>query len=58
MNKEIMMALFPREVENIEKGTCPFCQKPVKEEDFKDKLSLKEFKLSGMCQKCMDEFFD
>jgi hypothetical protein len=27
-------------------------------EEFKDKLSEKEYKISGMCQKCQDSIFD
>jgi hypothetical protein len=40
-----------------DKGYCPFCKKPVDQSQFKDKLSLKEFFISGLCQKCQDEFF-
>ena len=32
---------------------CPTCGR----ESFRDKLSLKEFKISHMCQKCQDEVF-
>jgi len=49
---------FEKEINNINLGLCPLCGKTVKEKDFKDKLSLKEFKISGMCQTCMDEIFD
>ena len=42
----------------IELGMCPFCGRPVFVEDFKDDLSLKEFEISGLCQKCQDEVFD
>lgn len=58
MNKEIMKALFPEQMEKVEKGQCPFCSNFVVKEDFKNEISLKEFELSGMCQKCQDEFFD
>ena len=35
--------------------TCPFCNKEVT--GFKDSLSLREFEISGLCQKCQDETF-
>ena len=34
---------------------CVFCHKSIT--SFKDELSLKEFGISGMCQKCQDEIF-
>lgn len=46
-----------KEVERARHGFCPFCAKPVAKEDFRDALSLKEFKISGICQPCQDSFF-
>ena len=57
MNKQIMSAIFPEETKRVEQGLCPLCGKEVKEEDFKDELSKKEFKISGMCQSCQDSIF-
>lgn len=57
MNKEIMEKLFPREVDEVEKGNCPFCGVIIKLNDFKDRLSIQEYKISGLCQKCQDEMF-
>ena len=37
---------------------CPFCGKEVSEDDFRDELSRKEFRISGLCQSCQDDFFD
>ena len=45
------------EVSAVEAGLCPFCQKEVKAEDFRDELSRREFKISGICQKCQDDVF-
>lgn len=42
---------------NKEIGLCPFCNKPVNQEDFRDALSRREFEISGLCQKCQDKFF-
>lgn len=49
--------MFKKEVERVETGLCPFCGKKVDPKDFRDELSRKEFKISGMCQKCQDEVF-
>ena len=40
-----------------EKGICPFCTREVKEEDLKNELSKKEYNISGLCQRCQDDFF-
>ena len=40
-----------------EKKVCPFCHKTINTEDFKDELSIKEYKISGLCQKCQDKTF-
>jgi len=58
MNKKIMEAAGLGDmVKAVEKGLCPFCRNPVNFEDFRDDLSRREFKISGLCQKCQDEFF-
>jgi len=58
MNKEIMRLLgFNNEVDLVELGICPLCKKPVDPKDFRDLLSAKEYKISGLCQKCQDGVF-
>lgn len=58
MNEEIMKkAGFEKEVNLAKQGKCPFCKKVVVQADFKDELSRKEHKISGLCQKCQDEMF-
>lgn len=58
MNKKIMEAAGLGDmVKAVEEGLCPFCRNPVNFEDFRDDLSRREFKISGLCQKCQDEFF-
>ncbi len=59
MNKKIMEAVgFKKEIEKVEHGCCPFCNKKIDEEkDFRDSLSRKEFKISGLCQNCQDKIF-
>lgn len=48
---------FGAQVKSVELGLCPICKDAVKEEDFRDALSLKEFNISGMCQGCQDKIF-
>ena len=48
---------FDKEVKRAEARLCPFCGMPVSDEDFRDELSRKESRISGLCQKDQDEFF-
>ncbi len=58
MNESIMRAAGLGDiVDKVKLGKCPLCSKEVSKYDFKDDLSLKEFKISGMCQECQDEMF-
>jgi transposase-like protein len=58
MNKELMNAAGLGEyVKLIEDKKCPFCKQPIDLNSFKDSLSLQEFKISGICQECQDDFF-
>ena len=59
MNKEILTKLgFGKELSLVDMGICPFCGKEVQPVDFKDELSIKEYKLSGLCQSCQDKTFN
>lgn len=50
--------LFGRKREDsIKKNICVMCGNIVDENNFKDELSLKEFKISGVCQSCQDKIF-
>ena len=42
-------------IESVQNDLCVFCRKPAK--DFRDPLSSKEFRISGMCQGCQDKTF-
>lgn len=58
MNKKIMkISGLGDMVKAVEEGLCPLCGNPVNFEDFRDDLSRREFKISGLCQKCQDEVF-
>ena len=44
--------------ESIKKEVCSICHKKVDLEiDFRDRISLKEYSISGMCQECQDKVF-
>jgi len=57
MNEKIIEKLFPGAIERMSKGKCPICGEKIKPDEFKDELSLKEFRISGMCQACQDKTF-
>jgi hypothetical protein len=48
---------FAKEVEMVEKYVCPMCMKDINMRDFKDNLSVKEYRISGLCQNCQDKIF-
>jgi hypothetical protein len=64
MNEDIMRAAgFGKQVDLVKRGRCPTCRAWIKTTDegeiveFRDEISLKEYKISGMCQRCQDEVF-
>ena len=57
LNKPAFKRVFPGAKENIENNKCPMCGKEIKEGDFKDQLSKKEYSISGLCQSCQDKTF-
>ena len=58
MNSDVMIALgFRNELNLVKEGKCPFCKEEIKMTEFKNELSKKEYKISGLCQKCQDETF-
>jgi len=40
-----------------EKGICVTCGAKIEMGDFKDRVSIKEYGISGLCQKCQDDAF-
>ena len=50
-----METIFPGTIAKIQEEICPTCNNKVG--DFKDDLSKKEYKISGMCQACQDKVF-
>lgn len=58
MNKSIMRALgFGEEVTAVERSICPICGNAVDINEFRDKCSLREYRISGLCQSCQDSIF-
>lgn len=54
----MMEAIMPGSVERIlGQGHCAECDCEIKEDEFKDELSLREFHISGLCQKCQDSIW-
>ena len=48
--------IFQEAVKLVGQGKCPICGNVIT--DFRDELSLKEYKISGLCQTCQDEVFE
>jgi len=48
---------FEKEIENVEKNRCPFCNKEINMDDFQDELSRREYRISGLCQDCQNKVF-
>ena len=44
-------------VECVDTGLCATCGQDALNTSFRDELSWKEYSISGMCQKCQDDFF-
>ena len=51
-------AAFPGTKEAISHSKCPLCLAKIdKNKDFRDALSIREYYISGMCQKCQDSIW-
>ena len=46
---------FQSVMDRVEQGNCPQCDCRVV--GFTDELSKTEYKISGLCQQCQDDFF-
>ena len=62
MDKALMDMLndmgFSKQVERVKTNRCPFCNKRITLLEFTNELARKEYKISGLCQSCQDDFFD
>lgn len=50
-------SLLPGTKAKIASNCCPICGKSIVESEFRDALSVREYEISGMCQKCQDDIF-
>lgn len=59
MNEQIIRnAGFNDEVDKVNNNRCSFCGNKINFDDFTDKLSEKEFIISGLCQSCQNKIFN
>lgn len=47
-------------VRAVSEGICPLpdCHKPISMDQFRDELSRREYRISGLCQSCQDKIFN
>lgn len=53
---KVLNDLYDRE-KKIINNLCVFCGKEVTPDSFRDRESLREYTISGLCQGCQDEVF-
>ena len=59
LNERPADRLFPLHAARRKSGVCPSCESgALAESDFRDALSFREAKISGLCQECQDAVFD
>jgi uncharacterized protein with PIN domain len=61
LSKRPFAKTFPKAMEAIKNNICPTCGREIKfgaRDQFKDEISRREYRISGMCQKCQDSVFD
>lgn len=57
--KSITKKMFLIAQERINAGRCPMCNVEINGvDDFKDEASIREYGISGFCQRCQDETFE
>jgi len=49
---------FQEMIRAAAKGLCPFCRCRPKLYEFDSPVSIHEFQMSGLCQRCQDTFFE
>jgi len=55
LKKRPFYKMLPEALERIKKGICVGCEKEIT--DFRDNISLREHRISGLCQDCQDSVF-
>lgn len=57
-SRELLRSLgFNKQIDRVEHGLCPFCNKKIDPKEFRDLESRREFIISGLCQSCQDDIF-
>ena len=56
--KQAIEAIFPGTMQSIRECRCPMCRHDIVMSEFVDPLSVREYEISGLCQKCQNEFFN
>jgi len=46
-----------RKITMIKDNRCPLCTERVDKSEFRNKVFMREFKSSGLCQECQDTVF-
>jgi hypothetical protein len=54
LNKPVF-EMFPERKKLVLRRKCPECRKKIEFQDFRCDLSIQEYKISGLCQECMDK---
>lgn len=52
-----MLKLDKYATNKMGKEVCPFCGKHKEDMEFRNQISVKEWKISGLCQDCQDSVF-
>lgn len=53
-----LFAMFPDAADAVIRGECIPCgSTEIRDCDFRDEISKREYSISGMCQTCQDEIF-
>ena len=55
--KEIMLQSMGSSTGLVDAGQCPFCHEQVDFSKFRTQTDVNENRISGLCQKCMDDTF-
>jgi hypothetical protein len=60
LSNRLINQIFPESVKAVSEGICPLpeCRQPIRMDEFKDEISRREYRISGLCQKCQDMIFN
>jgi hypothetical protein len=54
---DICDKILPGASLNRKLGKCPSCQNKIDEREFRARIDLEEYRISGLCQLCQDKVF-